>query len=111
MVICSVAHTKIPRTYSNISLKKIYQPKDNKETSCHLKNLKKFVETLHCVKSVRIRSCSGPYFLAFGLNSERFGVSLRIQSECGKIRTRITRNTDTFHAVFARDGLKEERYS
>ena len=30
----------------------------------------------------------GPYFLAFGLNTERYEVSLRIQSECGKIRTR-----------------------
>ena len=28
-----------------------------------------------------------------------YGVSLLIQSECGKIRTRITPNTDTFHAV------------
>ena len=45
--------------------------------------------------SVRIRSYSGPYFLAFGLNM----VSLRIQSDCGKIRTRITPNTDTFYAV------------
>ena len=25
----------------------------------------------HCVKSVRIRSYSGPYFPAFGLNTER----------------------------------------
>ena len=32
---------------------------------------------------------SGPYFLAFGLITERYGVSLRIQSECWKIRTRI----------------------
>ena len=30
----------------------------------------------------------------------RYFVSLRIQSECGKIRTRITPNTDTFYAVF-----------
>ena len=30
---------------------------------------------------------------------ERYGVSLRIQSECGKIRTRITSNTDAFYAV------------
>ena len=55
---------------------------------------------LHCVKSVRIRSYSGPYFPAFGLNTERYGESLRIQSECGKIRTRITPNTDTLYAVF-----------
>ena len=53
----------------------------------------------HCVKCVRIRSYSGPYFPAFRLNTERYGVSLLIQSECGKIRTRITPNTDTFHAV------------
>ena len=31
---------------------------------------------------------SGPYFLAFGLNTKRYSVSLRIQSKCGKIRTR-----------------------
>ena len=53
----------------------------------------------HCVKSVRIRSYSSPYFSAFELNTERYSVSLRIQSECGKIRTRITPNTDTFYAV------------
>ena len=28
------------------------------------------------------------YFPAFGLNTERYEVTLRIQSECGKIRTR-----------------------
>ena len=42
----------------------------------------------YCVKSVQIRSFSGPYFPAFGLNTERYGVSLRIQSEYGEIRTR-----------------------
>ena len=31
---------------------------------------------------------SGPHFPAFGLNTERYSVSLHIQSECGKIRTR-----------------------
>ena len=31
---------------------------------------------------------SDPHFLAFGLNTERYSVSLRIQSDCGKIRTR-----------------------
>ena len=53
----------------------------------------------HSPKGVRIRSYSGPYFSAFGLNRERYFVSLRIQSECGKILTRITLNTDTFYAV------------
>ena len=31
---------------------------------------------------------SGPYFSVFGVNTERYGVSLRIQSEYRKIRTR-----------------------
>ena len=37
------------------------------------------------MKSVRIRSS--------------YSVSLRIQSECGKMRTRKTPNTDAFHVV------------
>ena len=40
---------------------------------------------------------SGPYFPAFGLNTERYA-SLRIQSKCGKIRTR---NNSVF-AYFSR---------
>ena len=44
----------------------------------------------HCVKG----------FPAFRLSMKRYGVSLRIQSECGKmqekLRTRITPNTDSF---------------
>ena len=51
------------------------------------------------MKSVRIWSYSGPYFPAFGLNAERYSVSFRIQSECKKIRTRKTQNTDIFYAT------------
>ena len=61
----------------------------------------------HCVKSVRIRSYPGPYFPAFGLNAKRYSVSLRIQSECGEMRTRITPNTDTFYAVLLKQIKKE----
>ena len=39
-------------------------------------------------------SFSAPYFPAFGLNTERYGVFFRIKSECGKIRTRKTPNTE-----------------
>ena len=46
------------------------------------------------------------HFLAFGLNTARYGVSLRIQSEYGKIQTRKTLNTDTFHAVFNKEMSK-----
>ena len=46
----------------------------------------------NCVNTVwKASKCgvfSGPYFLAFGLNTEKYEVSLRIQSEYGKIRTR-----------------------
>ena len=55
--------------------------------------------SLKCVNSVRIRSYSGPHFPAFWLNTERFGVPLRVQSEYGKMRNRITPNTDIFYAV------------
>ena len=40
-----------------------------------------------------------PYFPAVGLNTERYFVSLHIQSECGQRRTRKTPNTNTFYAV------------
>ena len=50
-------------------------------------------------KKCQFRSYSGQHFPAFGLSTERYRVSLRIQSECGKMRTRITPNTDTLHAM------------
>ena len=54
---------------------------------------------IHCGKGIRIQSFSGPHFPPFGLNTEKYGVSLRIQSDYGKIRTRRTPNSDTFHVV------------
>ena len=54
---------------------------------------------MHCVKNVHIRSYFGSYFPEFRLNMERYSISIRIQSECGKMLTRITPNTDTFHVV------------
>ena len=45
---------------------------------------------LYYVKSVDIRNYCGPHVPS---------VSLRIESECGKIQTRITPNTDTFYVV------------
>ena len=44
------------------------------------------LNSVSLLKSVRIRSYSGPYFPAFGLNTERHGVSLHIQSEYRKCR-------------------------
>ena len=44
---------------------------------------------IRCVKCFCIRSYSSLYFSAFGLNTTKYEVSLRIQSECEKIWTRI----------------------
>ena len=44
---------------------------------------------------------SGLHFPTFGLNTERYEVSVRIQSECGKIRTR---NSSVF-GHFSRSAL------
>ena len=52
------------------------------------------------MKNVCLQSYSGPHFSAFGLNTEGYSVSLRIQSECGKMWTRITPNAYTFYAVY-----------
>ena len=38
-------------------------------------------------------------------NEYEDGVCLRVQSECGKIRTRKTPNTNTFHAVMICDNI------
>ena len=62
------------------------------------------------MKSARIRGFPSPYFAAFGLNMERYSVSLRIQSECGKIQTRETPNSDTFHAVEVFVKFKKRAY-
>ena len=60
----------------------------------------RFLKTpLVVVRSVHIWSFVRSNFPAFGLNTERYGVSLRIQSECWKIKTRKTLNTDTFYAL------------
>ena len=52
---------------------------------------------IHSMKSVSIQNFSGPHFPAFGLNNERYSVSLSIYSECEKIRSRKTPNTDAFN--------------
>ena len=64
---------------------------------------------MHCVKGLRFRSFSGPYFPAFGLNTEIYSVNLRIQFVCGKIRTRKTPNTDTFYTVIKGNDRFEKR--
>ena len=56
---------------------------------------------LHWVKSVRIRNNSGQYFptILIRIFPHSGSASLRIRSECGKVRTMITPNTDTFSFI------------
>ena len=65
---------------------------------------KLFINSSHCVNIVRIQSYSGPYFSAFGVNTEKYRVSLRIQSKSGKIGNRITPNRHFSRSV---KGCKE----
>ena len=78
----------------------LYPPPYNYCLSLVGDSLKTLRKLWLCVKSVRLRSYSGPYFPTFGLNMERYGVSVCIQSECRKIRTIIFPNMDTFYAVW-----------
>ena len=89
--------------FDAIGLQMYLKTTASKEFSCEFCEI--FQSNLCCVKNVFIRSFSGPHFLAFGLNTERYKVTIRIQSECEKIRTRKTPNMDTFHAVLFTEHL------
>ena len=55
----------------------------------------------HCVKSVHIRSYSSPHFPhsdCIWRDIEYLSI-FSIQSKCGKMRTRVTPNMDTFDAL------------
>ena len=54
----------------------------------------------NCTKSACIWGYFGPHFQVFGLNIERYGVILHIQSKYEKMRTRITPNMDIFQIVY-----------
>ena len=54
-------------------------------------------DTAWKVSKYGVFSC--PYFPAFGLNMERYSVSTRIQSKCGKIWNRKNSVFGRFHAV------------
>ena len=66
---------------------------------CFLLNFSSSLVSWRC-QSLREKSphleFSGPYFPAFGLNAEIYRVNLRIQSKCGKKRTKKPPNKDTF---------------
>ena len=71
----------------------------SKKLLAKIEKVLKFLYLSHNIRSVRIQGYSGPHFPSFGLNTKRYGESLRIEFKCGKMRTRITPNMNTFHAV------------
>ena len=73
--------------------------KIHNRTTENLRNIVIGFITIQCVKSVRIRSFSGPYFPASRLNTERYVEYLYIQSKFGELRTRKTPNADAFCAL------------
>ena len=61
-----------------------------------------YISSMHCVKSVRIRSYFGPHFSRIFPQSawiRSSPYSVRMRENAGKIQTRIIPNTDTFYAV------------
>ena len=65
------------------------------------KLLEENINVINCVEILGVRSFFRPYFPTFGLNTERYGVFVRIQSKFGKMRTRKISNIDIFHAVIS----------
>ena len=59
-----------------------------------------FYCNFHCVKSVRVRSYPGPHFLHSNWIRKDTEYLFVFSRNAGKVQTRITPNTDTFHAVF-----------
>ena len=48
-----------------------------------------------------------PHFPAFGLNTERYEISLRIQSECGKTREKCGLELLRIRALFTQENSHE----
>ena len=94
--VCSM----LPLFFDKFKIHNTHQPEiknvlfktSNKQNSTIDNSLKRY--GFHCVKSASIRS---------------YYVSLRIQSQCEKIRTRITLNKDTVYAVYCNQVL--DRYN
>ena len=69
------------------------------------------VDLEHCVKSVRIRSYSGPHIPAFGLNTEtEYGETLRISLYSVQMRENADQNNCEY-GHFSRIGIYSNTYN
>ena len=90
-------HTNVSMCFKYIHCKILERTEINGNTDA------KLIEVLYLLQSTPcIQNFSLLYFPVLGLNTKRYSVSLRIQLECGKIRTRKTPNMDTSDAVVIR---------
>ena len=74
--------------------------------------LRKIVNVLHCVKSVHIRSFSGPYFPAFGLNKQRSKYLSVFNPNAGKyvpkkLQIRTLLRSVKFFSILRKSGYQE----
>ena len=65
--------------------------------------LTKNIYTIHCVKSVRIWSYSGPHFRRIFLHSFEYSVFLRIQSDSGKMWENVDQNISKYGHILQSD--------
>ena len=77
--------------YTQLPKKNLISLMNTIETLTKAKNLltknlvsSKYYCSVHCTKSVRIRSFSGSYFPTFEVNTEKYSVSLHIHPDAGK---------------------------
>ena len=68
----------------------------------HIDNIQNYVQKFFSTaqKVSKYGVFSGPYFAAFGLNTDIYSVNFRIQSECGKIWTRKKLRIWTLRSVY-----------
>ena len=99
LLTASLNFFKYTGTVCNLSVSKAFTFRPNKSYACLL-NVEPinsmFLKTFHCVKSVRIRSYSGPHFYRIFPHSEWIGrircislYSVRMGENARKIETRI----------------------
>ena len=80
-----------PRALTGDSFKRLNEICDvisNCPWKCGRARIMKLTKTNTAWKVFKYRVFSGPYFPVFGLNTEIYGVNLRIQSKYRKMRTR-----------------------
>ena len=85
-------------------IKWLFQKVLSEKTTLFVIDIQSSYKDLHCIKKVRIRSFSDPHFSRIFSHSDRISpYSVQMRENQGKVRTRITLNTDSFYAALLFD--------